>query len=181
MVKQIDIKKLFAGRRGILLAVGVVVLIIVTAGISYWIYDSRQPAKVESPADSATVLKEVTTGQLPLNNEETKAKLESSLESADDKGKYRTYLLLANEYTAAKEYGKAAEAYRKAESLGGLTSDLAFSTAVAYEKNGDKNNALSYYKKTREILGGDDGNGGQGMSTSAFLKEVNAKIEGLEG
>lgn len=169
----------FLSKKVLLLSGGILLLLGAGYG-AYALLNYRQAQKAEQTVASKTVLKDVMAGKAKLGDPETRDKLEAAVGSAEQKDKYQLYLLLANEYLSSKEYGKAADAYKKAEGLGGTTPDLAFNIAYSYELKGDKGNALAYYKKTRDMLqAGGEQKGSVGAA--GFLARVNEKITGLGG
>lgn len=177
MVAKTNQKSLSSKKK--LLGAAVLFVAVVACGLGTYFYRNLQIDQQKPPQE--TVLSRISKGQQPLNNAATRQQLESSLAHTSGQDRYQTLLLLGNEYLAAKDYAKAAAILKQADQSGVATNpDLTFSIAMAAQAAGDKAEALTYYKKTRDLLTSSK-DVQKSAEATTFLQQVNVKISELGG
>lgn len=166
--------------RRALIGVGVVVLVavlaaVVGAGVRWF----QQQRDYDNRAKPEAITQEATTAQnqaLGGNFDQAHETINKALDNPNlsTQAKYDLYMQQGVTYEGQKNYDAAMESYRKAESLK-ETTEVTSAIASLAESRGDKQTAITYYKKAIPLIPEDD------AMKDSLKKYFEDKVTELEG
>ncbi len=148
-------------KKKIIAATGVVVLLVGMAGAGAFVWWLQNKDRITSNLDPFTataankpsVIKESEKLTDEGKVEEANKKLQESIEQASEPTEKQKFTIQQGaNYSNSGDTQKALDAYLTAETLAGSTYDTNHLIAEAYEKLGNKEKAIEYYKKTIQSL-----------------------------
>lgn len=166
--------------RRVLVGLGVVLLVVVLSlaagGAARWFQQKREFARQAKPEAISKEAKEAQ--DLAFSGDFNKAHdtIDDALDnpSLSAKAKHDLYLQQGVTYENEKNYDAAMESYRKAESFT-ETMDAVQSIARMAEIKGDKQMAITYYKKAIPLIPKDDA---MAESTKKYFENKIIELEG---